>query len=181
MVTPAILFVVGASGVGKTAAVRTLEARRMTGVRCYFFDSIGIPTAEVIEQEWGSGEKFQEEMTKSWIERLATNEDNAEVAVLDGQTRPSFIQPHLARAGIGHACLLMLDCVTTVRNARLRGPRGQPELASDTMDDWAAYLRGQADALGLRVLDTSHISIEEVADVLQEESEALRRAIRVVA
>ena len=181
MVTPAILFVVGASGVGKTAAVRTLEARRMTGVRCYFFDSIGIPTAEVIEQEWGSGEKFQEEMTKSWIERLATNEDNAEVAVLDGQTRPSFIQPHLARAGIGHACLLMLDCVTTVRNARLRGPRGQPELASDTMGAWAAYLRGQADALGLRVLDTSDISIEEVADVLQEESEALRRAIRAAA
>ena len=181
MVTPAILFVVGASGVGKTAAVRTLEARRMTGVRCYFFDSIGIPTAEVIEQEWGSGEKFQEEMTKSWIERLAINEDNAEVAVLDGQTRPSFIQRHLARAGIGHACLLMLDCATTVRNARLRGPREQPELASDTMDAWAAYLRGQADALGLRVLDTSDISIEEVADVLQEESEALRRAIRAAA
>ena len=174
--TPALLFVVGASGAGKTAAVRALEARRMSGVRCYFFDSIGVPTPEVMEREWGGGENWQEQMTKRWIERLAANTDGAELAVLDGQTRPAFIQPHLARAGIGHARILLLDCTRAVRVARLRGPRGQPELAGDRMDAWAAYLRGQADALGLRVLDTSEIPIEGVADVLQAEIDALRGA-----
>ena len=171
---PALLFVVGASGAGKTAAVHALEARRLSGVRCHYFDSIGVPTPEVMEREWGSGENWQEQMTRQWIERLAANADAVELAVLEGQTRPSFIQPPLTRIGIGHARILLLDCTPTVRMARLRGPRGQPELAGDRMDAWAAYLRGQADALGLRVLDTSEMSIEGVADVLQEEIEALR-------
>ena len=173
---PALLFVVGASGAGKSAAVRALEARGMPGVRCYGFDSIGVPTREVLEREWGNGENWQEQMTKRWIERLAANTDAVQLAVLEGQTRPSFIQPRLAPVGIGHARILLFDCTPTVRMARLRGPREQPELAGDRMDAWAAYLRGQADALGLRVLNTSEMSIEGVADVLQEEIEALRGA-----
>jgi len=173
-VTPGLFFVIGASGAGKTAAVRALETRRVAGVRCYFFDSVGVPTPEVMEREWGSGEKWQEQMTKRWIERRAANADGVQLAVLDGQTRPSFIQPHLAPAGVGHARILLLDCTPAVRVARLSGPRGQPELAGDSMHAWAAYLRGQADALGLRVLDTSDMSIEGVADVLQQEIDALR-------
>jgi hypothetical protein len=42
------------------------------------------------------------------------------------------------------------------------------------MEAWAAYLRGQADALGLRVLDTSAMSVERVADALAEDVAALR-------
>lgn len=60
------------------------------------------------------------------------------------------------------------------RSARLRGPRGQPELASDTMHACAVYLRGQADALGLRVLDTSDMSIDGVVDVLKDMIDELR-------
>lgn len=174
--TPALLFVVGASGAGKTAAVQALEARQQPGVGCYFFDSIGVPTPEIMQRAWGSGERWQEQMTKRWIARLAANADGVELAILDGQTRPSFIRPHLAPAGIAHARILLLDCTPAVRTARLRGPRGQPELAGDRMDAWAAYLRGQADALGLRVLDTSDMSIEGVADILQDEIAALRVA-----
>jgi len=44
------------------------------------------------------------------------------------------------------------------------------------MHAWAAYLRGQADALGPRVLDTSDMSIETVADVLPAEIDTLRGA-----
>jgi len=173
--------VVGASGVGKTAAVRTLEARRISGVRCYHFDSIGVPPPEAMQREWGSGERWQEEMTKRWIERLAANPDSGELAVLEGQTRPSFIQPHLAGAGIRHARILLLDCTPAVRLARLHGPRGQPELAEARMEAWAAYLRGQADALGIRVIDTSDISIEGVADALRVEIAALRSATGAIA
>lgn len=165
---------IGASGAGKTAAVQALEARRVSGVRCYYFDSTGVPTPDVMEREWGSSENWQEQMTKQWMERLAANPEAVELAVLEGQTRPSFIQPQRARIGIGHARILLLDCTPVVRMVRLRGPRAQPELAGDRMDTWAAYLRGQADALGLRVLDTSAMSIEAVADVLQEEIEVLR-------
>jgi hypothetical protein len=57
---------------------------------------------------------------------------------------------------------------------RLRDFRAQPELANDRMDAWAAYLRSQAKARGLRVLDTSAISVEAVADALEHEVSALR-------
>ena len=65
-----------------------------------------------------------------------------------------------------------MDCDYAERNARLRGPRGQPELATAQMDGWAAYLRGQADALGLPVIDTSR-PIDEAVTELTSIAQAL--------
>jgi hypothetical protein len=48
-----------------------------------------------------------------------------------------------------------VECEQDEREARLRGPRAQPELVYPQMENWAAYLRGQADALGLDRIDTS--------------------------
>ncbi len=176
--TPAILVVIGASGAGKTSAVRSLESRALPRARCYYFDSIGVPTPEEMTRTWGNGERWQEDATRRWIERLAANADAAEVAVLEGQTRPSFIDPCVATAGVHHSRIVLLDCAPDVRAARLRGPRAQPELATDRMDAWAAYLRGQADARGIRVLDTSTLSVEAVTDALEVELDDLRRAAR---
>src|SRR5438093_1112054 len=53
-----------------------------------------------------------------------------------------------------------------VRHARLVGPRGQPELSNSQMDCWAAYLRGQADALNLPVIDTTDLGIDAAVDAL---------------
>ena len=131
---PSLLFVIGASGAGKTAAVRALEARRIAGVRCYYFDTIGVPTQAEMERKWGSGEAWQKQTTKRWIERFARNDDSVECAVLEGQTRPSFVQPAVIAAAIPHSRVLLLDCSALTRRSRLAGPRGQPELASDRMD-----------------------------------------------
>jgi hypothetical protein len=136
---------------------------------------MGVPTPEVMERDWGGGDRWQEDATRRWIERLVANQDGAELAVLDGQTRPSFIQPWIARTDVHHARIVLLDCAPAVRVARLIGPRGQPELATLQMDAWAAYLRGQADTLRLPVLDTSDMSVEAVADALARELETLRR------
>jgi hypothetical protein len=174
MVAPAILFVVGASGSGKTAAVRILEARALSGVRCYYFDSIGVPSSEIMERDYGTGDGWQAAATARWVERLAANADGVEIAVLDGQTRPSFIQRPLGRAGVRHARIVLLDCDARVRTARLAGPRGQPHLATPQMDAWAVYLRGQADALGLPVVDTTEKSVEGVADAIEREVVVLR-------
>ena len=35
------------------------------------------------------------------------------------------------------------------------------------MDPWAAYLRGQADALKLKVIDTTALTISQAADQLE--------------
>src|SRR2546423_141311 len=126
--SPAILFVIGASGAGKTAAVHALEQQQLSGVGCYHFDSIGVPSAQVMEQEWGGGERWQEQTTTRWIERLAANADGVEIAVLEGQTRPSFVQAAIERLGVRGSRIVLVDCQPAVRGARLAGPRAQPAL-----------------------------------------------------
>jgi hypothetical protein len=161
--------VTGASGAGKTAAVRALEARRLPGVRCYHFDSIGVPTAAVMDAEYGGGEQWQAAATTAWLRRLRSEPEEVRVAVLDGQTRPSVVLADGGGPGTsGGVHVALLDCAPEVRAARLCGPRGQPELATARMDAWAAYLRGQADALGLAVIDTTELTVEAVADRLAE-------------
>src|ERR1051325_9256028 len=99
---PAILFVLGASGAGKTSALGILAGRRLQGVSCYHFDSIGVPSAAVMEREWGSGERWQEEMTKHGIDGRAALAGAAVFVVLEGQPRPSNGDPHGSRYGVRH-------------------------------------------------------------------------------
>ena len=60
-----------------------------------------------------------------------------------------------------------------MRKHRLVTLRGQPDLASEGMFRWAAYLKGQADALNLPVLDTSVQSPDAVANEIARHAEAL--------
>lgn len=167
MPAPAIVVVTGASGAGKTTLVRALDSRKLDGVSCHYFDSIGVPSPEAMIREFGSGGGWQEAMTRRWIARLQENADGSRIAVLDGQVRISMVMAVLAEAGVRSGHVILVDCTHEVREARLRGPRQQPDLASRDMAAWAAYLRGQADALGLPVLDTSTDSIEASTDALQ--------------
>lgn len=155
----------GASGAGKSAAVRAIEARAMPGVRCFYFDSIGVPSVDVMERDFGGGEKWQAHATAQWLARLDALPADVRVAVLDGQMRPSVVF-EAAKSCAGDVHVALLDCSAETRAERLRGPRGQPELANDRMSSWAAYLRGQADALRLPIIDTTTVTVEEVADAL---------------
>ena len=165
--TRSIVVVTGASGTGKTTAVTSLEARALPGVRCFYFDSIGVPTVEAMERDHGGPERWQATATNEWLARLAALDGGVRIAVLDGQTRPSTV---FAAEGAGsrwHPRVVLFDCSPDVREARLRGPRAQPELATARMDSWAAYLRGQADALGLPIIDTTALTIPEATDQLE--------------
>ena len=161
----ALLAVTGASGAGKTTLVRALEALRLPGVGCYYFDTIGVPSPEEMERRFGGGDPWRAYALDQWIERLARNDDGVEVAVLDDQVPHSQLREAFARHGVRHARIVLVDCDHGERNARLCGPRCQPELATPRMDCWAAYLRGQADALGHPVLDSSRPIPEAVAEL----------------
>jgi hypothetical protein len=137
-------------------------------VRCFYFDSIGVPTAEVMEREHGGAEKWQATATAEWLARLSGLSEDVRLAVLDPQTRPSFVFSAAARVVAGTAYVLLVDCSSEVRAARPRGSRQQPELVNVRMDHWAAYLRGQADALDLAVIDTSLLTVTEAAQKLEE-------------
>ena len=177
MIKPAILVVTGASGAGKTAAVRRLEARGRPGVRCFYFDSIGVPSEEVMKRDFGGGEGWQADATNRWISRLATETRSGDVSILDGQTRPSFVRAALAESTRIAARVVLFECAQAVRHARL-GVRGHPELAEPRMDIWAGYLRGQADALKLPIVDTTSLNVDAMADALEAEVEALRAEAR---
>lgn len=162
-----ILVVTGASGAGKTEAVRALATRALPGVSCFYFDSIGVPTPEEMDRKFGGGEGWQAHATAEWLARIDSDSSKATVAVLDGQTRPSFVFDAADRAPHSTLSVVLLDCSRDARVERLTGARGQPELANERMDNWAVYLRGQADALGLPVIDTTDLSVSATADRLE--------------
>jgi RNase adaptor protein for sRNA GlmZ degradation len=174
MTAPGILVVTGASGSGKTAIVRALEARALPGVRCFCFDTVGVPSMEEMCRDFGGPEQWQAVTTQRWLDQLATTADGTEVCVLDGQTRPSFVRSAAERAGIAVARVVLLDATPAVRHARLAGPRGQPDLVNSQMDCWAVYLRGQADALGVPVIDTTSLGIASAADAVVTYVERVR-------
>jgi AAA domain-containing protein len=151
-----IVVVTGASGAGKTTVVTRLAERKLAGVTCAFFDSAGVPSPDEMPPDW------QEKTTSEWILRLARAP--VDVAVLDGQTRPTFALRAFAEVGV-RGVVVVFHCAREVRKARLVA-RGQPELATDDMRAWAAYLCGQADALGFPVIDTSELDIEQATDAL---------------
>ena len=109
---------------------RWLGELGVPGVGCYHFDTIGIPSAAEISARFGSGEAFQAWALDEWISRLARNDDRVAVAVLDASVRPRAARDALARHGIARGAVVLVDCAYAERNARLRGPRGQPELAT---------------------------------------------------
>jgi energy-coupling factor transporter ATP-binding protein EcfA2 len=171
---PAILVVLGASGAGKTTLVRRLAALELPGIGCYSFDDIGISSQG--DSRFTTGEAFQNWALDEWITRLARNDDRVRVAVLDASVRPSAVRDTLARHGVQRADVVLVDCEYAERNARLRGLRGQPELANAQMDCWAAYLRGQADALGIAVLDTTGAPPDDGVGFLRERIATLSNA-----
>jgi hypothetical protein len=96
-----------------------------------------------------------------WISHLSQAETGIELAVLDTQIRPHRALEVLSQATIEYAQVVLVDCDPVKRNERLHMDRSQPELANSRMDCWAAYLRGQADALKLSIIDTSSDQIDK--------------------
>jgi hypothetical protein len=127
-------------------------------------------------RDHGSPQGWQTAVTHEWITRLATDPEEIRLAVLEGQVRPATVQEAFRTNSVRHGRILLLDCSPEAREARLRGPRAQPELANVQMMTWAAYLRGQADALHVPVLDTTALSLEEATRQVEHHMAALAAA-----
>jgi adenylate kinase family enzyme len=162
-----IYFLIGASGAGKTTALKELEKRNPPGFRFFYFDSIGVPSFEDMDKEYGSGEEWQRVKTIEWAKSLK-NETGEGKMVLDGQTRPAFIEEGCKEAGITDYSIILFDCSDDVRRERLIG-RGHPELASDAMMHWAGYLRENCKAEKCTIIDNSSLSPMDTVSVLAKE------------
>lgn len=155
---PAIIVLTGASGAGKTTIALKLKELAIPGVESINCDRIKIDTANPGD--------IQVATLRYWISHLSERRGEDELAVLDTQIRPHRALEVLSQEGVQHMQIVLVDCEPVKRNERLRTERDQPELATQQMDCWAAYLRGQADALNLAIIDTTSDSIDKSVELL---------------
>ena len=159
-------MVTGASGAGKTAAVNEIASRGHAHLRCWYFDSIGVPSPAAMTRDFGSPEGWQSDATQRWIARLSAEATDGVVDVLDGQTRPSFVLAAARTVRTGGVRVVLLECSPAVRRERLV-ERGQAQLANRRMDGWSDYLRREALDLGLPIVETTALTVARVADALE--------------
>jgi AAA15 family ATPase/GTPase len=86
-----LIFVIGASGAGKTAALEALEAEKPESIVFCYFDRIDVPSPKEMSRNFRSGEEWQRYMTIEWTRRIKGEHLNHNIVFLDGQARPRFI------------------------------------------------------------------------------------------
>ena len=166
-----LLIMTGASGSGKTAIAKAIEADRPS-ITVFHFDTIGAPSAEVMAS-FGTGHEpggsWQRAMTLKWFERIATLVASGRAVLFEGQMRIAFIQEALNAFRIENARVLCVECDDSTRIHRLTHHRVQPELANESMMAWARYLHQEAIDAGCKILDTTNLSLaDSVRAVLDE-------------
>jgi dephospho-CoA kinase len=163
-----IVFVTGASGSGKTTLLQDLEQRHMFHAQFCYFDSIGVPSTEAMEEEYGSGEEWQRQTTIQWVKDIKSTYLTDVDVILDGQMRLGFILEACKRYDIENFDIILLDCSDSERMRRLVD-RGQPELANKTMMSWATFLRNEVQHTNKAVvLDTTNKSLKDSTQSLLE-------------
>jgi energy-coupling factor transporter ATP-binding protein EcfA2 len=155
------VILIGASGSGKTTIARSIEQRYAHDVEVFYFDRIGIPSEERMIAECGSGEGWQRAKTIEWMARLAPISRSGRRLLFEGQTRLSFLEEGAEAAGVPAYRPILVDCDNETRTRRLMLERKQPELANQTMMDWARYLRREAKRRCCEILDTSTLLLED--------------------
>lgn len=159
----------GASGAGKTTLIKELESSSAAGVACFNCDVIYNDLPDEVRAD---GIMAQDAILYHWVTQVL-NEDGIDVAVMDTQIRPHRARALLSKLGITRSQIVLVECRQEERNKRLRGPRAQAELANAQMENWAAYLSGQTDALGLERIDTSGAAVSDSVARLRELVETL--------
>lgn len=138
----------------------------MANCQVCYFDSIGLPSAEQMRVEYGREGEWQRRTTLQWVERIKPILDTGVSVLFEGQMRIAFITEALASSQIDKARIILVDCDDETREARLRLERVQPELANERMRNWARYLRDEARAAGIEILDSTRVPVAECADLI---------------
>ncbi|OJW50240.1 MAG: hypothetical protein BGO67_02625 [Alphaproteobacteria bacterium 41-28] len=152
---PLWVFITGASGAGKTFLTGALEQKlNHKYVEIAYFDRISVPPLEEMVKKFGSGEKWQEKMTHERVQKLKIHKDK-KILLLEGQFNLQFALEACKEFKIQDYLLILLHANRKTREFRLIEQRAQPELANDTMENWALFLRRKTLELGGNIIDTS--------------------------
>lgn len=162
--TPALLCITGAAGTGKTATVAALRERIERRVLPTLeLDGLGVPSVEEMHAAWDSPRGWQKAMTWHWVYTAKHVFRTQPLVVLEGQFDPQYAVSACSAHRMRFA-IVLLDAEDAVRRDRLAA-RGQPELATEQMCEWASYLREYTPQLGGAVIDAS-APLEAVVDAV---------------
>lgn len=64
--------------------------------------------------------------------------------------------------------IILIHCENHVRHQRLHEYRNQSELVNDAMDNWSDYLKKQAIRLGVTILNTTKMSMDDMVKSLKQ-------------
>lgn len=135
----ALYFLTGSPGAGKTTLLKRVVQDYYHSLWTGHVDAAGAPGPGV-----------------EWVALAAQPPAGAaRLLVVDGQERPHVMLAAALDADLAAFHIVLIDCDHDERRRRLLEERRQPELDKRDVYCWAAYLKGQADALGLEVLDTT--------------------------
>ena len=163
-----IIFLTGASGVGKTTLMEQLKLKYKDSNWSFLhFDSIGVPSLSEMITSFGSPSNWQEQTTYTWIYKLLFEIPN-ETIFFEGQVNLNFIIKGFEKYNFKRFQIILIDCNEQVMSYRLTQKRKQPELLTDDMKNWLIYLRNQALGMGIPIIDTSHLSESSVLHALEE-------------
>ena len=154
-----LVVLIGASGSGKTTIAEAIAAQRPQDLDVFHFDRIGVPAVERMIADYGSPAGWQRAKTFDWMFRLAGTVDPGRDVLFEGQMRLAFLSAAIAASGLTDCIPVLVDCDDETRRRRLSLDRMQPELADQSMMDWARFLRDEATSAGCEILDTSALSL----------------------
>jgi hypothetical protein len=158
-----LFLVFGSSCAGKSVAIDALRGR-LDRLAVHDFDAVGVPPSPDVAWRHSTNEL--------WIRRALEYEADGVDLLLAGQTPVGELlsAPSAPLLHAVSACLL--DCDDDTRLARLRSRpastwTGAPERWPDLLS-WAAWMREHAadPRYRVRVIDTSHAPVEDVAGQL---------------
>lgn len=155
-----MIFIIGASGAGKSTVVKAIEDARLGNYKVVYFDSIGTPSLEEMHSKYNGPEEFQRIKTLEVVKKIKSQFQSHLQIILDGQIRPAFIQQACVENKILDYKVILFDCSDDERKKRLI-ERGQPELANDVMMNWAKYLREECQKEGYEIINNTHLKVEE--------------------
>ncbi len=162
-----LFFIIGASGSGKTTVVKEIEKMMLTDFKTIYFDSIGVPNMDEMNDKYGGPEQWQRVKTVEWIEIIKQKFLTNVNVIFDGQTRPSFVEEGCTSMELTNYSVILLDCSDDERRKRLFN-RGQKELADANMMNWANYLRNECEQRGYLILDNTKFTEQQTVDKVME-------------
>jgi len=162
-----VLIVTGASGVGKTSTLKTLSQNLPENLKIKFFH-----IDDIINPNWNEiadTQKFLEETMLELMETVVKTARKEKIPVIfEGSIDVKYYIKGLKKQNYADYKILLFDCSQETMKQRLIN-RGQPELYQQDMINWLNYLRKDALARGIKVINTDGATFEEVGIKIMNE------------